>query len=111
MRRLVFPIGLATLIATSTGMLAAHAEPIYVEQGPQWTAATRADFYTHDQPLVAKGVEEQGRTTVPRRQHVSLRLPAESGQQRGSSRRLPHLGLGSGTTRRHDLLRLSHPPA
>lgn len=26
-----------------------EAAPIYVDQGPQWTAASRADFYTRDQ--------------------------------------------------------------
>jgi len=26
-----------------------EAAPIYVDQGPQWTAASRVDFYTRDQ--------------------------------------------------------------
>jgi mono/diheme cytochrome c family protein len=59
MRRLVFPIGLAilglailglaTLLATTAGMRPASADPIYVDQGQQWTQKERADFYTHDQ--------------------------------------------------------------
>jgi mono/diheme cytochrome c family protein len=49
MHRLVFPIGLAILVATISGTPAASADPIYVEQGPQWTPEARADFYTHDQ--------------------------------------------------------------
>lgn len=49
MHRLVFPIGLAMLLAASAGTPATSADPIYVEQGPNWTPAARADFYTHDQ--------------------------------------------------------------
>ena len=49
MRRLVFPIGLAILLATTAGMRPASADPVYVDQGQQWTQKERADFYTHDQ--------------------------------------------------------------
>src|SRR5580692_11402939 len=49
MRRLVFPIGLAILLATTAGMRPAGADPVYVDQGQQWTPAERADFYTRDQ--------------------------------------------------------------
>ena len=49
MRRLVFPIGLAILLATTAGMRPAGADPVYVDQGLQWTPAERADFYTRDQ--------------------------------------------------------------
>jgi hypothetical protein len=49
MRRLVFPIGLAIILTATAGMRPASADPIYVEQGQQWTPVERADFYTHDQ--------------------------------------------------------------
>jgi hypothetical protein len=49
MRCLVFPIGLAILAATAAGMRPASADPVYVDQGPQWTQKERADFYSHDQ--------------------------------------------------------------
>jgi len=47
MRRLVFPIGFAILIATTSWAQA--ADPIFVDQGSAWTPFTRADFYTRDQ--------------------------------------------------------------
>ena len=54
MRRLVFPIGLAILglampLATIAGVGAAKADPVYVDQGKDWTQKERADFYTRDQ--------------------------------------------------------------
>lgn len=49
MHRLVFPFGLAILVATMFGMPAANADPIYVDQGSQWTPEARADFYIRDQ--------------------------------------------------------------
>jgi mono/diheme cytochrome c family protein len=49
MRRLVFPIGFSILVATMSWMRIAHADPIYADQGANWTAAARADFYTRDQ--------------------------------------------------------------
>jgi hypothetical protein len=49
MRRPVFLIGLAIFAATNSWMGAAHGDPIYVDQGSNWTAEARADFYTHDQ--------------------------------------------------------------
>jgi mono/diheme cytochrome c family protein len=49
MRRFVLPIGLVLLVATISGVPAASADPIFVDQGPRWTSATRADFYTRDE--------------------------------------------------------------
>jgi RoxA-like, cytochrome c-like len=49
MRRPVFLIGLAILAATNSWMGAAHGDPIYVDQGSNWTAEGRADFYTRSQ--------------------------------------------------------------
>lgn len=49
MRRLVFPIGFAILVATISWTPAAHGDPVYADQGANWTAAARADFYTRDQ--------------------------------------------------------------
>src|SRR4051794_36405153 len=53
MRRIAFLIRFAIVVAASSGVEAALGEPIgepiYVDQGPRWTAATRADFYTRDQ--------------------------------------------------------------
>jgi hypothetical protein len=40
-----FVSGLIIAFATNAGV----AQPIYVDQGPNWTAVTRADFYTRDQ--------------------------------------------------------------
>ncbi|MBV8699000.1 MAG: hypothetical protein JO052_14250, partial [Bradyrhizobium sp.] len=49
MRRLVLLIGCAIVLATSSAVQAAGGDPIYVDQGPRWTASARADFYTRDQ--------------------------------------------------------------
>jgi mono/diheme cytochrome c family protein len=49
MRRLVLLIGFATLVATSSPIRAADGNLTFVEQGPRWTAAARADFYVRDQ--------------------------------------------------------------
>ena len=49
MHRLVFLIGFAILAATGSQVQAADGDPIFVDQGPRWTAATRADFYVRDQ--------------------------------------------------------------
>jgi mono/diheme cytochrome c family protein len=49
MHRLVFLIGFAILVPTTSWMEAAYGDPIYADQGPHWTAAARADFYTRDQ--------------------------------------------------------------
>jgi hypothetical protein len=49
MHRLVLQIGFAILVAASSGIEAANGDPIYVDQGTDWTAAARADFYTRDQ--------------------------------------------------------------
>ena len=42
-------IGLAILVATNSGTQAADGDPIFLDQGPRWTPAARADFYTRDQ--------------------------------------------------------------
>ena len=39
----------AILVATSSQIEAAPGDPIYVDQGPDWTTAARTDFYTRDQ--------------------------------------------------------------
>src|SRR5690348_10239010 len=49
MRPVAFLIRIAIIIAASSGFEAALGDPIYVDQGSRWTAATRADFYTRDQ--------------------------------------------------------------
>jgi len=49
MHRLVFLIGFAILGATSSQVWAADGDPTFVDQGPHWTAAARADFYVRDQ--------------------------------------------------------------
>ena len=49
MHRLVFLIGFAILAATNSWIGAAYGDPIYVDQGPSWTAEARADFYVRDQ--------------------------------------------------------------
>ena len=48
MQRLVSAIAFA-ILATSSWMEAAHGDPLFVDQGPNWTADARADFYTRDQ--------------------------------------------------------------
>src|ERR1700737_2705344 len=48
MRR-VFLIGFVILVAASSGIQVALGDPIYVDQGPDWATAARADFYTRDQ--------------------------------------------------------------
>lgn len=47
MHRLVFT--LAIFAATSVGLPVASADPIFVDQGAQWTPQARADFYVTDQ--------------------------------------------------------------
>jgi Cytochrome C oxidase, cbb3-type, subunit III len=49
MHRLVSLIGFAILVAASSGIEVALGDPIYVDQGTDWTAVARADFYTRDQ--------------------------------------------------------------
>jgi cytochrome c5 len=49
MHRFVLPIGFAILVATGCLTRAADGDPIFLDQGPRWTATARADFYTHDQ--------------------------------------------------------------
>ena len=49
MLRLVFPVGFAMLVATMSWSGIAYGDPIYADQGANWTPATRADFYTRDQ--------------------------------------------------------------
>jgi hypothetical protein len=42
-------LGLAFIISTEPAARAADASPLYVDQGPDWTPAARADFYGRDQ--------------------------------------------------------------
>jgi hypothetical protein len=49
MRRVAFLIRFAIVVAASSGIEAALGDPIYVDQGPDWTTAERTDFYTRDQ--------------------------------------------------------------
>src|SRR5262249_14280406 len=49
MRRVAFLIRFAIVVAASSGIEAALGEPIYVDQGPDWTTAERTDYYTRDQ--------------------------------------------------------------
>jgi hypothetical protein len=49
MRRVAFLIRFAIVVAASSGIEAALGEPIYVDQGPDWTSAERTDYYTRDQ--------------------------------------------------------------
>lgn len=42
-------IGIVVSLLSVFPASAQQASPIYVDQGPQWTAASRADFYTRDQ--------------------------------------------------------------
>jgi len=46
MRRIGF---LICIVAALIGADVARADPVYVDQGTAWTAAARADYYTHDQ--------------------------------------------------------------
>jgi hypothetical protein len=41
--------GSALLLLTASTVWGADAPPIYMDQGPSWTAARRADYYTRDQ--------------------------------------------------------------
>ncbi|KGT76844.1 hypothetical protein MA20_26505 [Bradyrhizobium japonicum] len=49
MRRVAFLIRFALVVAASSGIETALGDPIYVDQGPKWTAEDRADYYTRDQ--------------------------------------------------------------
>jgi cytochrome c5 len=49
MHRVAFLIRFAILVAASSGIETALGDPIYVDQGPDWTTAERTDFYTGDQ--------------------------------------------------------------
>ena len=49
MRRVAFLIRFAMVVAASSGIETALGDPIYVDQGPTWTAEDRADYYTRDQ--------------------------------------------------------------
>lgn len=42
-------LGFSFALLTSLVLPAAAQEPVFLDQGPNWTAATRADFYTRDQ--------------------------------------------------------------
>src|SRR5947208_3403312 len=43
------PRSFAFAILTASAVGGAQAQPIYTDQRPRWTAASRADFYTRDQ--------------------------------------------------------------
>ena len=49
MRRVAFLIRFALVVAASSGIETALGDPIYVDQGRDWTAEDRADYYTRDQ--------------------------------------------------------------
>lgn len=49
MRCVAFLIRFALVVAASSGIETALGDPIYVDQGPTWTAEDRADYYTRDQ--------------------------------------------------------------
>ena len=48
MRALFFP-ALALALLASTTIEAADPTPVYTDQGANWNATTRADFYSRDQ--------------------------------------------------------------
>jgi len=48
MRAILFPALAVALLASST-IRAADPTPVYTDQGPNWNATTRADFYSRDQ--------------------------------------------------------------
>jgi len=47
--RIFFLIGLTIVVATSSRGQGIGANPIFVDQGQDWTTVARADFYTRDQ--------------------------------------------------------------
>jgi len=49
MRSVAFLIRFAILVAAGSGIEAAVGDPLYIDQGPDWTTAARTDFYTRDQ--------------------------------------------------------------
>jgi mono/diheme cytochrome c family protein len=49
MRVIFLSLGVAIGLLTVPAAWAASPEPIYADQGPDWTAAARTDFYSHDQ--------------------------------------------------------------
>src|ERR1700683_5603215 len=49
MRVIVLSLGVAIGLLTVPAAWAASPEPIYVDQGPNWTMAARTDFYSRDQ--------------------------------------------------------------
>ncbi|MCP3399099.1 MULTISPECIES: di-heme-cytochrome C peroxidase [unclassified Bradyrhizobium] len=49
MRRVAFLIRVALVVAASSGIETALADPIYVDQGQNWKPEDRADYYTRDQ--------------------------------------------------------------
>ncbi|MGX0961618.1 hypothetical protein AB7M63_002067 [Bradyrhizobium japonicum] len=49
MRRVAFLIRFALVVAASSGIETALGDPIYVDQGRDWTTAERTDFYIRDQ--------------------------------------------------------------
>jgi hypothetical protein len=49
MLRVLFLIGLTALVASSSRAQSIDPNPVYVDQGQNWTATARADFYLRDQ--------------------------------------------------------------
>ncbi|WP_271581268.1 hypothetical protein [Bradyrhizobium sp. CCBAU 45389] len=49
MLRAIFLIGLTVAVKTRPTAQGADANPIYVDQGADWTPTARADFYMRDQ--------------------------------------------------------------
>ncbi|MDI2111002.1 hypothetical protein, partial [Bradyrhizobium sp. Mp64] len=49
MLRTLFIIALTFVVTTRSSAQGTDANPIYVDQGMDWTAAARADFYSRDQ--------------------------------------------------------------
>src|SRR5438445_8161533 len=47
--RAICSLGFAAALFTGSAVWAADPAPVLTSQGPNWTAATRTDFYTRDQ--------------------------------------------------------------
>ena len=93
------------------------ATPVAVPQGPNWTPATRLQFYSQDQgsqimPLAwFEALKQPNGQPFWRRQPEPLRLPAQSRQPHARpAGRLHRQRLRQQHHGRHDLRRLPHPP-
>jgi hypothetical protein len=49
MSSIKYSLGISFALLTASVLPATAQEPVFLDQGPNWTAATRADFYTRDQ--------------------------------------------------------------